>query len=45
MEPSESVVEAALRELEEEVGIPPSFVDPWTTFTPLPTRVGLLTNL
>ncbi|KAL5963637.1 hypothetical protein TSMEX_008604 [Taenia solium] len=41
MEPNESVVEAALRELEEEVGIPPSFVDPWTTFTPLPTRTVL----
>nr|CDS22954.1 NUDIX hydrolase domain [Echinococcus granulosus] len=38
VEPSESVVEAALRELEEEVGIPPSFVDSWTTFAPFPTR-------
>ncbi|KAL5107603.1 Nucleoside diphosphate-linked moiety X motif 8 [Taenia crassiceps] len=41
MESNESVVEAALRELEEEVGIPPSFVDPWTTFAPLPTRMVL----
>ncbi|VDM31218.1 unnamed protein product [Hydatigera taeniaeformis] len=41
MEPCESVSEAALRELEEEVGIPPSFVDLWTAFAPLSTRTVL----
>lgn len=39
VEPGESVVAASLRELEEEVGIPPSFVDVWTVFAPSPTRV------
>ncbi|KAM7536697.1 hypothetical protein Aperf_G00000085782 [Anoplocephala perfoliata] len=37
----ESIVEAALRELNEEVGIPSCFVDIWTTFAPCPTRNAL----
>ncbi|KAM3184367.1 hypothetical protein ACTXT7_008494 [Hymenolepis weldensis] len=37
----ESIIEAALRELEEEVGISPDFADIWTTFAPIPTRTAL----
>ncbi|VDO00613.1 unnamed protein product [Rodentolepis nana] len=41
IDPGESAIEAAFRELNEEVGIPSHFVDTWTIFAPVHTRTAL----
>nr|CDS25296.2 hypothetical transcript [Hymenolepis microstoma] len=40
IDPGESAIEAAFRELKEEVGIPTNFVDVWTIFAPVLTRTA-----
>jgi 8-oxo-dGTP pyrophosphatase MutT (NUDIX family) len=40
VEPGESLVSAALREMHEEIGVEPNDVQVWTELHPVLTRVG-----